>query len=232
MPDGRSVMFASNRSRPGLYRRAADGTGSDTLVLTLPQGIYEGAWSADGRWLLARLSGTLGQVGGRDIVAYQPGADSTARPVLASAEFDEKALALSPDGRWLAYESNESGRDEVYLRPFPNVEAGRWQVSTVGGVAPIWSRNGRELFYVNPAREMVVVPVAPGPEPRLGERRVLFRLRDELYLADRENYTPYDIGPDGRFIMARRLRSAALTLTPPIVVYNWFEEVRERLARR
>ena len=96
----------------------------------------------------------------------------------------------------MAYESNETGRTEVFLRPFPRTDTGKWQVSNEGGVAPLWSRDGRELFYVNARRDMAAVTVQSGPQPILGERRTLFHLADELYLSATEYYTPHDVAPD------------------------------------
>ncbi|MBI3982501.1 MAG: PD40 domain-containing protein [Gemmatimonadetes bacterium] len=155
--------------------------------------------------------------------------DSAPTPLVASTTFDEAAIALSPDGRWLAYESNETGRLEMFVRPFPNTGAAKWQVSTSGGQAPLWAPSGRELFYVDGARQMIVAAVSPGPTLQLGERRVLFRLREDLYLTERESYTPHDVGRDGqRFIMARRRRTEGASAAPLIVVENWFEEVRSR----
>jgi eukaryotic-like serine/threonine-protein kinase len=232
--DGRSLMFGSNRGgggAGGLYVRAADGTGSDTAVVRSPQGIFEGAWSPDGRWLLFRTGGVSRQTGGRDIVGMRPGVDTVPVPVVASA-FDEEAIALSPDGRWLAYESNETGRTEVFLRPFPQTEGGKWQVSNGGGVAPLWARNGRELFYVDQHRDMMTVTVTRSAEPPLGERRRLFHLRDELYLTSQEFYTPHDVAPDGRFIMARRVAPDTDLDAPLVVVENWFEELRRLLRVR
>ncbi len=234
MPDGRSVLYVKYDGTVGggLFRRRADGTGTEEPVLRLSQGIYEGLWSADARWLVLRTGGTLGQTGGRDIFAMQPATDSAPAPLMVTP-YDEAAIALSPDGRWLAHESNETGRTEVYLRPFPDIQAGKWQVSVNGGVAPLWSRNGRELYFVNGDRDMVVTSVTAGPQvPELGERRVLFRLANDLYLADHENYTPYDVGPDGRFLMARRVQSDALRAAPLVVTENWFAELRQRLGRR
>jgi serine/threonine-protein kinase len=235
-PDGRYLVFGSFRG-PGaesnnIYRRPADGTGADEVVLDLPRSIFEAVWSRDGRWLLARTGGVVGQVGGRDIYALRPGIDTTPRPLVVTPTFDEAAIALSPDARWLAYESNETGRTEVFIRPFPNTDSAKIQVSNGGGVAPLWAPSGRELFYVNQNREMVVVPIAPGPSLRLGERRTLFRMREGLYLANRENYTPHDISPDGsQFIMARRIGTTQQS-TPLVVVENWFEELKQKLGRR
>jgi serine/threonine-protein kinase len=231
--DGRSLMFGSNRTgvgTGGLYRRPANGTGADSLIRRASTGIFEGAFSPDGRWLLFRTGGVVAQSGGRDIVGIQPGVDTTTVPVIATP-YDEEAIALSPDGRWLAYESNETGRTEVFFRPFPGTESGKWQVSNDGGVAPLWSRNGRELFYVNADRDMMAVTVVPGTEPRLGESRLLFHLRDELYMTGTEYYTPFDVAPDGRFIMARSVTPAADVDLPLIVVDNWFEELRQKTGR-
>ncbi|HLG05346.1 MAG TPA: protein kinase [Gemmatimonadales bacterium] len=234
-PDGRKVGFGSFRATSNdWYQRNADGTGRDETVLDLPQAMFEGLWSRDGTWLVVRTGGTLGLVGGRDIYALRPGVDSAPRPIVVTPEFDEAAIALSPDGKWLAYESNETGRTEVFIRPFPDADRGKVQVSNNGGVAPLWARNGREFFYVNANREMVAVPVGPGTNtPQLGERRTLFRLREELYLSAAENYTPYDISPDGnRFIMARRVGSGSAVPNPLIVTEHWFRELREKEGRR
>ncbi len=234
-PDGRYVTYGSNRAPiSDLYETLADGTGAERLLLHLPVaiGIFEGLFTRDGRWLVVRTGGVLGQVGGRDIWAIRPGIDSVPVPIVSTPAFDEAAIALSPDGRWLAYECNETGRVEVYVRPFPNAAAGKWQVSTDGGVAPLWARSGRELFFVNADREMVAVPVPAGSSFRPGAPRVLFRLRNELYLAEHENYTPYDVAADGRFLMARRAQEAAAAERPLIIVENWFEELKQKQRRQ
>jgi serine/threonine-protein kinase len=234
MPNGRGLMFGSNRSGPGtggLYWRPADGTGSDSLILRAAQGIFEGAWSPDGRWLLFRTGGTVGQTGGRDIVGIRPGVDSTPVPVVVSP-YDEEAIAISPDGRWLAYESNETGQTEVYLRPFPNTNSGKWQISNGGGVAPLWSRTGGELFYMSPKRDMMAAAIGRGAEPAIGTPRVLFHLQDDLYMTPTEFYTPFDVAPDGRFIMARTETPAPNFEARLVVVDNWLEELEQRLRRR
>ncbi|MEP7326918.1 MAG: protein kinase [Gemmatimonadota bacterium] len=233
MPDGRSLMFGSNRAGEGtggLYRRAANGTGADSLIRRAATGIFEGAWSPDSRWLLFRTGGVVGQTGGRDIVGIRAGVDSAPVPVVATP-YDEEAIALSPDGRWLAYESNETGRTEIFLRPFPGTDSGKWQISTDGGSSPLWARNGRELFYVNANRDLMAVTVGPGVEPQLGVPHTLFHLRDQLYMTSTEFYTPFDVAPDGRFIMARALTAASELESPLIVVENWFEELRQKVGR-
>jgi len=227
-PDGRWVDYVGMRGgRSRIYRKRADGTGSEELVLALPEDVYEVARTRDGQWLVTRAGGEAGR---RDILVQHLGVDSVARPLLASPAFDEAAAALSPDGHWIAYETNETGRNEVYVRPFPNVEAGKWQVSANGGHSPLWSRSGRELFFVDLARNLVAVPVAAGPVPHLGERRTLFRLGDDIYST--AYYTASDIAADGRFLMTRVVRAGAPQVAPLIVVENWFEELKQKLGKR
>jgi serine/threonine-protein kinase len=227
---GRAVSFVTFHGSAGeLHQVNADGTGGLQVLARHPDVVFEGQVSPDGQWIVARVRGGSGRVG-RDIVGFHRG-DSAAVPLIASEAFDENALALSPDGRWIAYESDETGRREVYVRPFPNTNDGKWQASTNGGFAPLWARSGRELFFVDAARQMTVMPFTPGPVPRLGERRVLFRMPDEMYLWENDYYTPWDISPDGRrFVMARRIQSQSSTAAAPLIVTeNWFEELRRKL---
>ena len=147
---------------------------------------------------------------------------------LLTAEYDETAAALSPDGQWLAYTSSESGSWEVYVRPFPDVESGKWQVSTGGGFAPLWAHSRPELFYVTPAREMVSATVQTSPAFEVGERRVLFQLGPEFALD--EVYTVFDISPDDRrFIMVRSVDAQEERRRRLIVVEHWFEELKAKL---
>jgi serine/threonine-protein kinase len=231
VPGGRAISFVGG---PGagleLHQVNADGTGGETVLARHPDGIYEGAISPDGRWIVARIRGGLGHQG-RDIIGYHRG-DTTAVPLIASVAFDENAFRLSPDGRWIAYESDESGRREVYVRPFPNTDAGKWQASTEGGFAPLWAPNGRELFFVDAQRRMTAVSFTAGAQPRLGDRRVLFGFPESLYLWENDYYTPFDISPDGqRFIMARQIQTSGSREEPFIVVENWFTELK-RLRQR
>jgi len=226
-PDGRSVIFGSWASN-SVHRKNADGTGQEQTLVDLKQDIYEAVFSRDNKWLLLRTGGTVNQVGDRDIWAMQLGVDSAPRPLVVTPTFDEAAIALSPDSRWLAYESNETGKTEVFIRPFPNTDSGKEQVSNGGGVAPLWSRDGRELFYVNANRQMTAVSVAPAGPLKVGAPKVLFTLRDAIYLSPSENYTPYDVARDGRFIMARVVESAGGKAAPLTLVENWFQEWKQR----
>jgi serine/threonine-protein kinase len=225
LPDGRTLVFSSRREPMGLYRRQADGTGTDELLLA--GNIFEHQVTRDGKWLVARAGGQINQVGARDIGAMRPGTDTALTPLLATP-FDESEIALSPDGRWLAYVSDETGRPELFARPFPDVGSARYQLSVNGGVAPLWARDGRELFFLDGNRNMVAVAVPPGAEFRPGAPRSLFRLDEDIYPPSREYYTPYDVAPDGRFIMARLVRNRDAIELPLDVTLNWFDELRRQ----
>jgi len=145
--------------------------------------------------------------------------DRTTFPIIAT-EFDEHSPMFSPDGHWLAYVSGRSGREEVCVQAYPG--SGPWhQVSTDGGREPVWSRDGRELFYRSGDR-MMVVDVAAGPELSIGLPRVLF---EGHYLMGFGGGNMYDVTPDGqRFLMVRQPPDAAPTEIR--VVLNWAEELK------
>jgi serine/threonine-protein kinase len=232
LPGGRAIAFVGGLGTALELRQVnADGTGGESLLVHHPDGIYEGTTSPDGQWTVVRIRGGLGHQG-RDIIGYRRG-DTTAVPLIASAAFDENAFRLSPDGHWIAYESDESGSREVYIRPFPNTNSGKSQASTDGGYAPLWAPNGRELYFVDAQRRMTAVPFAAGAPPRLGERHVLFTLAENLYLQENDYYTPFDVSPDGqRFIMARQVQAAGGRQQPLVVTENWFTELHQRLKGR
>jgi serine/threonine-protein kinase len=139
-PDGRSVGFLSLRDGQwNAWIKRADGSGPEELLLDLDRDLWGVQWSSDGEWLVVSVDGPPGS---DDILAFRPEIDSVPMPIVADA-FDEFQPALSPDGRWLAYVSDESGRNEVYVRPFPNARDGKWQISTDGAAEPAWSADPR-----------------------------------------------------------------------------------------
>jgi serine/threonine-protein kinase len=225
--DGRSVVYvASLDSTPAsVWSKRADGSTAAEQVWRVPgRGIAEAAYSRDGQWLVYRVN--VGAANG-DVYAVRPGRDTVPRPLL-TGPFNELGATLSPDGRWLAYTSNESGRPEIFVRPFPNTADGRWQVSTAGGAAARWAHSGRELFYEAPSGDMMVVTLVPGPTFAPAAPRRLFPLGVGLVSS---NTVPlYDLTPDDRrFIM---VRLAEVNQAPGagqlVVVDNWFEELRRR----
>jgi hypothetical protein len=146
--------------------------------------------------------------------------------VLIQSRFDHYAMRLSPDGRWLAYVSEESGNAEVYVRPFPNVDSARVAISVGGGVEPLWSRNGTELFFRGQRGEMFATPVSLGAHFTHGAPKLLFTLptlAQDLYHRD------YDVTRDGkRFLMVASGGDNAADLN---VIFNWRVEV-ERLTQK
>ena len=147
---------------------------------------------------------------------------------LVQTPFSEKNGVISPDGRWLAYEANDSGQLEIYVRPFPDVSGGRWQVSTSGGARPLWARSGRELFYLSLTGAVMRVGIEPGQSWVATPPAMLLK---EGYFAVPGGYLgrTYDISPDGRrFLMIKQGTGSDQTGAPPsiIVVQNWGEELR------
>jgi serine/threonine-protein kinase len=145
---------------------------------------------------------------------------------LLHTDYDNYAAVISPNGRWIAYGSNESHQNEVYVRPFPAVDSARWTISVSGGQEPVWSRSGRELFFRTESGDMMAVPVAAGPVFQAGTPVKLFTA--PRLSADNRHHA-YDISVDDqRFIMVRDSEKNAQTLG---VVVNWGAEI-ERLTRK
>lgn len=227
--DGR-VTWVSFHWGPGaLYARNGDGTGSAELLLSHEKPILEGVLSGTGGWLIARVGMGVnvgGTPAGMDVIGIRPGVDIEPTPLIVT-EFDEKAIMLSPDGRWLAYESDETGRNEIYVRPFPDIDRAKWPVSVNGGVMPLWSRSGDAIFYVSAANEMMEARISTAPSFAVRDREVLFSIGPEFLMPQSENYTLYDITPDDeRFVMLRRDQPGSSEL---VLVLNWFEELKERV---
>jgi eukaryotic-like serine/threonine-protein kinase len=227
--DGRVTYVALKEGPGALYARAGDGTGSAELLLSHDRQIWEGVLSGDGEWVIARVGSSIsvaGEAPGRDVVGMRPGIDATATPLIAT-EFDESAIMLSPDGRWLAYESDETGRTEVYVRPFPDVDAGKRTVSVNGGVMPLWSRSGDAIFYVNAAHEMMEARVSTEPSFTVEDREILFPIGPEFLIRQGARSTLYDVSPDdGRFLMLRLEERETREL---ILVLNWLDELKRRV---
>jgi Tol biopolymer transport system component len=222
--DGRSVVFITDRSGtaggglPAMKR--ADGTGAAQLLLSSPYNFGQTFESRDGRWLVLRR--VITEPGNGDILAVRTG-DTALVPLLTTGA-REISPSLSPDGRWLAYASNESGTSEIYVRPFPDVASARWQISLTGGTEPLWAHSGRELFYLNGRGEMVTAEVKPGPVFQIGQQRVLFSAAPYLNVGA---YQSYNVSPDDRrFVMERE--GGLAQGSELILAENWFEELKAR----
>ncbi len=220
-PDSTRVVFSSTRGGRDLYWKAADGTGTVERLTESANLPYGYSFSPDGESLVLRENQPDT---GEDLRVLSLAGNQTVETLVAT-EFAERNAELSPDGRWMAYQSTQSGQDEVYVRPFPNVDDGQWQISTGGGTRPLWASTGRELFYRRGAA-LMVVPMQTGPSFTPATPEVLF---EGTYHTGPGR--SYDIAPDGqRFLMIKEGGGAEDTSAPPslIVVQNWFEEL-ERL---
>ena len=227
-PDGREIAFIRDSANTSdVYEHPVDGSGPDRFLARLDRQVQEVTWSPDGAWLLLRTDN--GVAGAGDIVGVRPSGDTT--PVtLVGSPFTEIGPAVSPDGRWLAYDSDESGIPEVYVRPFPNTNGGRWQVSNGGGEEALWSPDGRELYYLSNGRFMAA-QVAPGSSFSVLGTTPLF----ELGIFTNQGYhQSYAVAPDGQhfyFQIPRRAVTAGTKISGLVWVDNWFQELKERAKR-
>jgi serine/threonine-protein kinase len=234
-PDGKWIAYwADTRgvSPNGVYRKPADGTGDAEKLISAPnpRQLHLFSWSGDGKALLMQEMVTWTNM---DICTLTMIGDHTKNPLLQT-EYSESQPIISPDGRWIAYSSNETTgaplKTEVYVRPFPEVNKGKWQISTGGGNCPLWSPDGRELFYLSEDGNAMSVAVESKPTLRFGAPKVLFK-NTNLGLTVTSGH-PWDIHPDGkRFLMMEPPPAASSEEKPKpkiIVVTNWFEELRQR----
>jgi serine/threonine-protein kinase len=210
-PDGRQIIWTSTRENfsPTLYRQSADGTGSPER-LPGASVAFPGSVTPDGRAVLIASVGSA-------ILVGEPRIDRLLDPI--RAPFTPE---LSPDGRWLADQSNESGEPEVYVRPYPDVDGGRWQISTQHGSRPAWSRNGRELFFHDGSDRLSVVPIAvSGSTLAAGSPRRLLETAYYPGFSSRGAFLRgYDVSPDGqRFLMIKGTASSPHSVLT--IVLSW-----------
>jgi Tol biopolymer transport system component len=232
-PDGRAVIFSSGRSGRStldplnLFSRAVNGTSPVerlTQAATARQVPY--AVTPDGTTLILREHRTDPSGDPADIMMMSLGGRRESKPLIRTNSREMNA-ELSPDGRWLAFQSNESGCDEVYVRPFPNASAGKWQVSSGGGGRPLWARNGQELFYESSCALMRVAltlgsKIESGAPTKLFEGPYFYNVLERMY----------DVSPDGRrFLMIKERRPSEEPAPSArfIVVQNWFAELNRRV---
>jgi serine/threonine-protein kinase len=211
--DGTKITFQADAN---IMWMPSDGSGKAEVLLEREHTQWPLSWSRDGRWLAYTETHPDS---GRDIWILPVDGEPVSFEVTPA---DEGAPKFSPDGNWIVYRSDESGRNEIYIRPFPG-PGGKWLISTSGGTEPTWAVDGTELFY----REddaMMAVKVTLGDTFSASKPVLLFR---GDFKADATGHPLYDVHPDGRFLMARETAGESL---PQInVVLNWFDELK-RLA--
>ena len=224
-PDGKRIIFTSRRAGyPELFWRPADSTGSDERLLGRAKDLFDllaDGWSKDRRQLLLSevppsVQCTIGQV------AIERPSDVK---LLVKNDSCNIFATVSPDGHWMAYTSSTYGRPEIYVERYPELED-RQLISTVGGDVAVWSRDGRELFFISPdGRRMFAVPVQFGTTLAAGRPQVLFEF---AMVRPGFGFRPYDVSPDGRFLIIGSGQAQAGAGTEPqiVVVQNWFEDLK------
>ncbi|HEV2521582.1 MAG TPA: protein kinase [Candidatus Acidoferrales bacterium] len=236
-PDGKRIAFLSNKEGPlNPFWQLADGSGGLERLNTSDYNQSPNSWSPDGQLLaFIELNPTTGydiwvlRMGDPPLRSGQAssagsGQGRKAQPFLRTP-FNEGAARFSPDGRWLAYISDESGRYEIYVQPYPG-PGGKWQISTEGGTEPVWNPNGRELFYRS-AEKMMAVDIATQPSFAAGKPRMLF---EGPYVLTGATVPNYDVSPDGqRFLMLKPAEKPRAAPTQINVVLNWFEELNQKV---
>ena len=225
--DSRRIVFYADAGGGGLFWKAADGTGpterlTETSHLQLPS-----SWSVDGRALLFNQTvsvpfANIRRTDPSDVFTLSLDSRPTVRPILQTPVRELQPI-LSPDGKWMAYVAAESNRPDVYVRPFPNVEDGRWQVSVDGGTSPLWSPDGKWLYYAS-GRKAIGVPVETTPTFRPGTPAELFDMPPIYSSALASGWRLWDMAPDGqRFLMVVPGGDGE---TQIVVVLNWSEELK------
>ncbi len=227
-PDGKRIAFSSNRDGPfSIFWQLADGGGASERLNTSEYPQNPQSFSPDGH-VMAFIE--QNPTTGFDIWVLRLADPSAGSGQLGKAEpflrtpFNETTPRFSPDGHWLAYVSDESGRYEVYVQPYPG-PGGKWQISTEGGTEPVWNRNGRELFYRSGNR-MMAVEVALEPGFSVGKPRMLFT---GDYVPAPNSMVNYDVSVDGqRFLMIKESEQTT-AVTQINLVQNWFEELKQKV---
>jgi Tol biopolymer transport system component len=226
-PDGR-VAFLSDLGALGairdLYWMRADGTGApEPLLVKSPTVKHPNGFSPDGRFLI--YDDHTAQRQDLWILPIEPSSGGDRKPIpFLVTPADETYGQFSPDGKWIAYSSDESGRREVYVQGFvpdrvPTAGVGKWQMSTAGGDKPRWRRDGKELYYLAPDRKLMAVPIKLGPPFEPGVAVPLFETRTV-------GFFPYDVSPDGRFLLNTAAESEATQSSPITIVLNWQAELK------
>ncbi|MGH9669755.1 MAG: TolB family protein [Terriglobales bacterium] len=216
-PDGRQLLFGSNRSLAvDLFIRNSDGSGEDKLILHVGGTTNNPPtdWSRDGRYILYQRETELWYL---TLPGLQTKPFLQTRSVVTNGQF-------SPDGHWVAYASNETGRWEVYVASFPEPR-GKWQVSSGGGQQPRWRGDGKELFYLSPEGKMMAVQVQTGNTFDAGTPIALFQARPHKQIAALDLFT-YDVSRDGqRFLINTQVEHPEAS--PMSVILNWTAELRK-----
>jgi len=220
-PDGRRIMFVSQRERWEIYETGSNGEGDEVLVVKEGEDLVTEDWSSDGKYVM--YGAIAPQTRMTDLLALRRGAKSSRPIARARTSFDENFGRFSPDRRWIVYQSDESGRYEIYARSVSvdGTLGGKTTVSVNGGIEPRWPRKRNELFYIRPDNMLMAVEIKPGATLEVGTPRPLFLTRPAGVLR-------YDVTADGeRFLVSVPVEDS--TSAPATVVLNWYEELKRHV---
>jgi serine/threonine-protein kinase len=222
--DGRELFYIAERNGKNVVvRKRVDGTGAESVVAEDRRWIYEVALSPDSAWVVYRTDFNV--VGRGDILALSLRDGSGVRELFAGPG-EESAPAISPDSRWIAYVSDETGRSEVWVRPFPEVTAGRWQVSRAGGIEPVWSPGGSELYFRAPDGRLVSASIVTRPSFSVTDTRALF---DASGYQNGLSHPNYAVSPDNRRFVFVPYTTNQRQSGRLVLVRNLFTELGPRL---
>ena len=214
-PDASRLVYASAKSEIShLFVKSSTGAGNEELALQTDKTDIPADWSRDGRYIVfSRQQSSEG----RDIWLL----DTAQKKTLPFAEspFDKTHAKISPDNRWIAYASNDTGIYQIVIQSFPNPNGGKWQISVDGGMEPKWSRDGHELYYVAYDGKLMALPVKGDRVLEVGTPEPLFETPITVNRAQQDGTRRYDVGPDGRFLFAVPLRTE--NSNPPVAFVNW-----------
>jgi Tol biopolymer transport system component len=222
-PDASRIVFSSQREGPfNLYWKSVNGSGPVERLISSQNHQFPQSFSSDGKQLIVREDDPETQ---SDLLVLSMEEERRVQNLLRTPYIEVNA-EISPDGTWFAYQSNESGELEIYIKPFSNPESERWKVSTNGGVQPLWNRNGQELYYIEGTNRMMAVSVQTQPNLEVQRPTLLFEQQFSLGPTGRT----YDLSADGkRFLMIRENQPADTTVARITIVLNWFKELKERI---
>ena len=217
-PNGKQILFTSNRSQGfRIYRKNSDGTGPEEALISFEDGVQPASsldWSRDGKSILVKNRNQLWYVSLPDLKPKR----------LIESDWVVRDAQFSPSGRWMAYSSNESGKMEIYVVPFPE-GSGKWQVSSGGGDEPVWRNDGKELFFIAADGRMMAAPVTAGDRFDAGTPVALFQTHRRRPVSSQDFFS-YDVSKDGkRFLIANMSEEAN---TAPLTIYlNWTHEMEK-----
>jgi serine/threonine-protein kinase len=221
-PDGRVLFSSNSRGAANLFLQAVDGPSAAEQLTHSSNDHFPTSISPDGAFAVFSDNTTY------DLMMLPLNGDHQVQP-LVRTRFVEENGEISPDGRWVAYQSNQSGQHEIYVRPFPDVARGYFQISAGGGTRPLWARSGRELFYVAATGALMGVPIRPGTTWTAGTPRKLLEGGQYYFGSGRINHRTYDVAPDGRrFLLIKSVGDSeqSATAASMVVVLNWTRELQ------